>query len=82
MPKVTLTAAQRRANALRGCIVGSMSEYGITPTELERKLNISRSTLCRRMNDGEFSFSQLVVLAKILNWTDDTVIRLLKGSDY
>ena len=81
MPKVTLTTRQRRANALAGLIIGSMREYGITHDEIADRLLISRTTLCRRMNDGEFTVSQIAALASLLHWSDAEFFKIFKKEE-
>ncbi len=78
MPKTTLTQRQRRANALAGLITGSMREYGISQTELADKLGTSRMSLYRRMNDGEFTVSEIATLAKTLNWSDQDILKVFR----
>lgn len=81
MPKVTLTTRQRRANALAGLIVGSMREYGITHDEIADRLLISRTTLCRRMKDGEFTVSQIAALASLLHWSDAEMFKIFRREE-
>lgn len=81
MPKVTLTARQRRANALAGIVIGSMREYGVTHDEIADALGISKTTLCRRLNDGEFTVPQIATLASKLHWSDAEFFKIFKREE-
>ncbi len=58
-----------------------MREYGVTHDEIADTLGISKTTLCRRLNDGDFTVSQMAALASLLHWSDAEFFKIFKREE-
>ena len=87
MPKVLLTAEQRKQNvmerrnmSLKGLIQHKMTEYGVSKDTLAKSLCIAERTLWYRLQSpaDRLSFNELAIIVGILRISNDEVYEILR----
>lgn len=77
MPKVTLNPLERKQWEIQRYIIGEMKLRNITQRDLANALGISQPAARYLINNaGSISFSQLLIIFKVLDTSDEDRRRL------
>lgn len=78
MPRVRFYRKNYMVKDLSEFIIGRMRTLGLTQKQLGEEINITQSAFSHRLNNGLFSYGDLLTLFKKLNVTDEEILRLMK----
>ena len=79
MPKVLpLSAIERKKLEFTKWIRGKCAAERIRHRQLAEKWHIAQPTATNRVNSGEIKYSDLVILFKVLDATDEEILRMMK----
>lgn len=77
MARVTLDKRQRKKWELEGYISREMKKRHISQSMMAAELGLKQSAFSKRMDDANFSFSDLLVIFQVLETDEQTKSHLL-----
>lgn len=78
MPRVSIKKKDYKATDLSKWLIGKMYETGLRQADLAEVIDISQPAFSNRLKKGFFTYIQLMELFKVLEATDDEILRIMK----
>lgn len=79
MPKVLpLSNTERKKEEFRKWIKGKRSSEDVTQEMLGRKMGVTQQAAGKKMNTSQYSYTDLLILFKTVNATDEEILRMMK----
>lgn len=79
MPKVLpLSNTERKKEEFRKWIKGKRSSEDVTQEMLGQKMGVTQQAAGKKVNKSQYSYTDLLILFKAVNATDEEILRLMK----
>lgn len=78
IPRVQLNRKKYMMKDLSEFITGRMKTQKLTQAQMGQEINLSQPAFNNRLKKGFFSYPELLTILKVLNATDEEILRLMK----
>lgn len=79
MPKVLpLSSTERKKEEFKKWIKGKKSAEDITQEMIGKKIGITQQAAGQKMRNSQYTYTDLLILFKTVNATDEEILRLMK----
>lgn len=79
MPKVLpLTKIERKKLEFHKWIKGKKASEDITESHIGKEMGVCQSAVSKKIKESQYSYTDLVILFKTVNATDEEILRLMK----
>ena len=78
MPRVHIKKKDYMKSDFSASIVGKLYKENLVQSDLAREMNITQQALSRKIRAKSFSMDDLMVIFKVLNYSDEEIVRYLK----
>ena len=75
MPRIAELKPNYMAKDIGIIVSGLMRKKRITPKEMGSRLGISRQAMCYKLDNGSFSYKDIIVIFHELELTDEEILR-------